>query len=81
MQQEFTELSEFRETDKSVKLNSAQFKDPFSHMCLSGLLNLGGRFEAFYCNDKYFSVNSTKTFRENLITWSSTKVRWIKITT
>ena len=62
MQQEFTEFTEFRETDKS--LNSVQFKDPVSHMCLSGLLNkkwLGGRFEPFYCNDTYFSVNSTKT--------------------
>ena len=34
MEQEFTEFSKFRESDKS--LNWAQFKDPVSNMCLAG---------------------------------------------
>ena len=36
MEQEFTEFIEFRESDKSLSMNWAQFKDPVSHMCLSG---------------------------------------------
>ena len=42
-------------------MNWVQFKDPVSHMCLTGaVLNIlvskprGGRFKPFYCNDKYF---------------------------
>ena len=44
-------------------MNWAQFKDPVSHMCLAGTVVaswsftqswLGGRFELFNCNDKYF---------------------------
>ena len=33
MEQEFTE---FRESNKSLKHELAQFKDPVSHMCFAG---------------------------------------------
>ena len=36
MEQEFTEFSEFTESDKSLKDKLVQFKDPVSHMCLAG---------------------------------------------
>ena len=57
MEQEFTEFSKFRESDKS--LNCDQFKDPVSNMCGSILVSytkgwLGGRFKPFFCNDKCF---------------------------
>ena len=32
----FAEFSDFRETDKSLKHELDQFKDPVSHMCLAG---------------------------------------------
>ena len=39
-------------------MNWSQFKDPVSHMCLAGSILVsnvgGGRFEPFYCYDKYF---------------------------
>ena len=38
MEQEFTEFSKFRESDKSLKHDWAQFKDPVSHMCLDGTM-------------------------------------------
>ena len=48
----------------------SQFKDPAYHMCLAAavvaswsLMQEVGRFEPFYCNDKY----SVRTFRENWI--------------
>ena len=60
-------------------MNWAQFKDTVSHMCLArtvvaSLYTGGGRFEPFYCNDKYFlSLNllnskiSVKTFRKKSV--------------
>ena len=63
MEQEFTEFSEMRESDKSLKHEPGHFKDPISNMCLSGTVVAswfqhkrcqGGRFESFYSNDKYF---------------------------
>ena len=47
MEQQFTEFSEFRESEKSLKHELGSI----------GLLHkkwLGGRSEPFYCNDKYF---------------------------
>ena len=38
MEQEFTEFGKFRESDKSLKHDWVQFKDPVSHMCLAGTL-------------------------------------------
>ena len=32
----FLNGAEFRESDNNLRMNWAQFKDPFSHMCLSG---------------------------------------------
>ena len=36
MDQKFSEFSEFRESDKTLKHELVQFKDPVSHMCRSG---------------------------------------------
>ena len=36
MELEFNEFTKFRESDKSVKHEWSQFKDPASHMCLAG---------------------------------------------
>ena len=36
MEQDFIEFSEFRESDKSLNMNRAQFKEPISHMHLAG---------------------------------------------
>ena len=38
-------------------MNKAQFKDHVSHVCLSAAVvsyTIGGMFEPFYYNDKYF---------------------------
>ena len=57
-------------------MNWAQFKDLLSLICawwhcgsVVATYTRGGRFEPFYCNEKYFTVtefamNSVKTFRE-----------------
>ena len=63
MEQEF---GEFRETDKSLKHElGSNLRSRLSHVscwrCGSILVShrRGGRFEPFYCNDKYFvSLNS-----------------------
>ena len=34
MEQVFTEISKFRESDKSLKHELGSFKDPVSHRCL-----------------------------------------------
>ena len=39
---EFTEFSKFRESDKSLKHELAQFKDPVFHMCLAGAVVTSG---------------------------------------
>ena len=78
MEQEFTEFSEFRESDKSLKHELGSFPrsclSPVSFWCCGSMLvsyTKGCRFEPFYCNDKYFlllsSENSVKTFREKSI--------------
>ena len=36
MEQEFTEFSVFKETDKSLKHELGSIQDPVSHMCLAG---------------------------------------------
>ena len=51
-------------------MNWVQFKDPVSHMCWhcgSILVSYtrGGKFEPFYCNDKYFVTEFSK-FNENI---------------
>ena len=71
----FTEFSEFRETDHRWSMNWAQFEDPVSHMCLAcavvacwSLLHnrwLSGKFEPFYCNDKFFDTEFSE-FSENI---------------
>ena len=59
-------------------LNSANSRNLINHWSMNSAVVvswsltkrwLGGRFEPFYCNDKYFchSLNSVKTFRENSI--------------
>ena len=57
MEQEFTEFSEFRESDKSPKheLGSIVLLVLWYHPGLLHKRWLGGKFEPFYCNDKYFS--------------------------
>ena len=53
-------------------MNWAQFKDPVSHMCLVGTVVASWSLTQEVAgsnpfNDKYFSVNSVKTFRKNSI--------------
>ena len=36
MERTFTEFSEFKESDKSLKHELGAIKDPVSHMCLAG---------------------------------------------
>ena len=57
MEQEMTEFSEFRESDKSL-MNRAQFKDLVSTKCLAGVVVAcccprGSRFEYTFLQ-KYF---------------------------
>ena len=51
MEQEF---NEFSESDKSLKHELRQFKDPVSHMCLAG---------AVLASRSLTQENSVKTFR------------------
>ena len=60
---EICEFSEFRESDKSLKHELDSILRLVSHMGLAGAVVAswsltsyirGGRFESFYCNDKYF---------------------------
>ena len=72
MEQEFTEFSEFRESDKSLKHELGQFKDPIAHICLAGavvaswsLTQRGGRFESFTVMINIF-VSEFSQFIENI---------------
>ena len=76
----FTEFSKFREIDHQWGMNWLDFKilsltcvllAPGLHAGLYHKRWLSGRFEPFYCNDKFLSLNSlnsVKTFRKNSIT-------------
>ena len=53
-------FSEFKESNQLLKHKSkGESKGPVFHMRLAGSILVsgtsGGRFEPFYCNDKYFS--------------------------
>ena len=69
----FSEFSEFKESNKTLKHNLAQFKDPVFHMCLAGIMvasqsltqELVGLSPLFTCNDKYF-VSEFSEVNENL---------------
>ena len=72
MEQEISEFSEFMKSNKSLKHEL----DSISRTCLSHVScwhcgrilvskATGGRFESFYCNDKYFVTEFSK-FNENI---------------
>ena len=80
MEWKFSEFSEFKESNKSLKHDLAQFEDPVFHMCLTAIMvasqsltqEMAG-LSPFTVMTNIFSVNSMKSMnplKENSIGFS-----------